>query len=212
MEQTERVDDFQEGLRLAIRAAQAGIWTALPGIVQSFNSVKMTAVIQPSIKFRIRRQNDFEWVPLPLLLDCPVQFINGGPFVITTPIQAGDECLVIFSSRCIDSWWALGGVQMQAEIRMHDLSDGFCLVGPFSQPNVLSGISTTSLQIRTKAGAAYIELTSDGKVNIVAPGGVHVTGTVDATGEGTFNGGHTVSAHRHGGVQSGGSLTNTPTG
>lgn len=36
-------------------------------------------------------------------------------------------------------------------------------------------------------------------------------GTVDATGEGTFNG-HTVGAHHHGGVQSGSSNTDPPTG
>ena len=38
------------------------------------------------------------------------------------------------------------------------------------------------------------------------------TGAFTATGEGTFNGGHTVSAHKHGGVQAGSSQTSTPTG
>lgn len=48
--------------------------------------------------------------------------------------------------------------------------------------------------------------------------GIHFTGAVTGTstatftGEGTFNGGHTVSAHTHGGVQSGGSTTAPPTG
>jgi phage baseplate assembly protein gpV len=41
---------------------------------------------------------------------------------------------------------------------------------------------------------------------------VQVNGTVTATGEGTFNGGHTVSQHKHGGVQTGGGSTGTPTG
>lgn len=43
-------------------------------------------------------------------------------------------------------------------------------------------------------------------------GNLQVNGTVTATGEGTFNGGHTVSAHRHGGVTAGGAQTATPTG
>ncbi len=55
-------------------------------------------------------------------------------------------------------------------------------------------------------------------VNIVAPGGVNingnvsVTGTVTASAEVTANGGHTVSAHKHGGVQTGSGQTATPTG
>jgi hypothetical protein len=35
---------------------------------------------------------------------------------------------------------------------------------------------------------------------------------VTASGEGVFNGGHTVSAHTHGGVQAGGAHTATPEG
>ena len=41
---------------------------------------------------------------------------------------------------------------------------------------------------------------------------LEVTGAVVAQGEGTFNGGHTVSQHTHGGVASGGTDTATPTG
>ena len=52
------------------------------------------------------------------------------------------------------------------------------------------------------ASAQEWDLTGDLKVN----------GTVTATGEGTFNGGHTVSQHRHGGVQTGGGTTGLPSG
>jgi phage baseplate assembly protein V len=48
--------------------------------------------------------------------------------------------------------------------------------------------------------------------NIVLNGTVQVNGTVTATGEGTFNGGHTVSQHVHPGVQTGDGTTETPEG
>ena len=107
-------------------------------------------------------------VALPLLLDCPIMFQGGGGFIGTFPIGVGDEALVVFASRCIDSWWQSGGIQTQAELRMHDLSDGFAFIGPKSQPNVISGgFSTTSAQIRSTDGQTFFDL-SQGKIQLVA--------------------------------------------
>lgn len=225
MDQRERIADFQEGIRAAINGAFAGLWTAIPGIVQSFNSEQGTVVVQPSINARVltvdpddASQTTQKWVTLPQLLDVPVVFLGGGGFVATFPIANGDEALVIFASRCIDSWWQNGGIQNQAELRMHDLSDGFAIVGPRSLPKKIPGVSTTSAKLRTVDGTAYIELAAGGVINIVAPGGVNINGDVatvgaiGATKEITAKGTHTVSAHVHGGIQTGGGSTGLPTG
>jgi hypothetical protein len=50
---------------------------------------------------------------------------------------------VIFADRCIDFWWQNGGVQEPVDDRVHDLSDAFCIVGPQSQAQKISGISTS---------------------------------------------------------------------
>src|SRR5579872_371166 len=225
MDQRERIADFEEGIRAAINGSLAALWTAIPGIVQSFNSEQGTVVVQPSINARVLTVNPTDssktiqkWVTLPQLLDVPVVFLGGGGIVATIPIANGYEALVIFASRCIDSWWQNGGIQNQAELRMHDLSDGFAIVGPRSLPKMIPGVSTTSAKLRTVDGTAYIELAAGGVVNIVAPGGVNingataVTGTLQATQEITAKGTHTVSAHTHGGVQTGGGTTGPPTG
>lgn len=47
---------------------------------------------------------------------------------------------------------------------------------------------------------------------IAISGAVTGDNTAEFDGEGTFNGGHTVSAHTHPSVQSGSSNTATPTG
>lgn len=141
----------------AFHARQAGLWTALPGIVQSFDATAMTCVVQPAIQAVVfAPDGSAQDVNLPLLLDCPVQFPGGGGCTLTFPVKKGDECLVVFASRCIDAWWYSGGVQPQAEMRMHDLSDGFALVGVRSQPRVLAGVSTTAAQLRTDDGQAYL--------------------------------------------------------
>jgi hypothetical protein len=176
MLQLERVNDSQETLRLVLEGHQAQVWTALPAIIYSFNPGAMTCVAQPAIKAQVRAPDgSTQWVALPLLLDCPVIFPRGGGCTLTFPIAAGDECLVIFASRCIDAWWTAGGIQVQSELRMHDLSDGFALPGPFSQATKISGISTNSVQLRSNDASTYIDLNpTSQKVKIVAPGGFEV--------------------------------------
>lgn len=138
---------------------QAGIWTALPGIIQSIDMEKMTCVVQPALQSIVFGQSTgTKNNNMPLLVDCPVQFPAGGQTTITFPVKKGDECLVVFSSRCIDSWWQSGGIQPQAEMRMHDLSDGFVFLGFRCVPRVIPNISTTAVQVRSDDGKAFIEL------------------------------------------------------
>lgn len=160
MDRRERQNNPEEALRIALEGARAGIWTALPGIVQSFDPGAMTCSVQPAVSGQARSQNgDLSSVNLPVLLDCPVVFPTGGGCTLTFPIKQGDECLVVFASRCIDSWWQQGGVQGQAEVRMHDLSDGFVLAGPRSQPRVLSpSVNTSTAQMRSDDGQAFVEI------------------------------------------------------
>lgn len=185
MLQSERSADHEEALRIALDGHQAGIWTALPAIIQTFDPGKLTCTAQPAIKGLVRaKDGSTSWVSLPLLVDVPVCFPRGGGCTLTFPVSQGDEALIVFSSRCIDAWWQSGGIQVQAELRMHDLSDGFAIPGPFSQATKISGFSTTSTQLRSNDGTTYVELNPSGKVvNVVAPGGMTITApTVTITG------------------------------
>lgn len=199
MDRRERNTTLSEAILAAFQGLKAEIWNALPGIIQSFDPAKMTAVVQPSIQALWRDPlGNQTWQTMPLCLDVPVMFPGGGGCTMTFPLVEGDECLLIFASRCIDSWWQSGGVGVQAEMRMHDLSDGFCLPGPRSQPRVLSGVSTSALQIRSDDGSAFVEIgaaaphaisvQTGGDVQIEAPtikltGTVKITGDVQITGE-----------------------------
>lgn len=169
MNRLERLDSDEEAMQAAFRGLLAELWTALPGIVQSFDPVTMTVVVQPAIQSQ-RRAPDGTQAPvsLPLLDGVPVVFLGGGDFTTTYPIREGDECLVTFASRCIDDWWLRGGVQAQSEFRMHDLSDAFAFVGARSRPRALPDVSTTATQIRSNDGQTYIELGANGAVRIQA--------------------------------------------
>ncbi|RQN03414.1 Gp138 family membrane-puncturing spike protein [Pantoea ananatis] len=188
---------------------------SLPGIVQSFDPATCTCTIQPAIAGQgVDEKGQIQSAPLPLLTDVPVIFPRGGGCTITFPVKAGDECLVLFSDRCIDFWWQNGGVQEPVDPRQHDLSDAFAFVGPQSQAQKISGISTTSVQVRTDDGSSFIELMQGGNVNITTPlltvnGNVQVNGTVKSTGDQVAKG-ISQTGHVHSGVQSGSSQTGGP--
>lgn len=191
MEQRERLNDPEEAVRTALDGFQARVWTALPAILQSFDATTMTASVQPSIQGKLKNiaTGAFRDVNLPLCTECPVIFPGGGGFVLTFPLLLGDEGLLVFASRCIDAWHQNGGVQTQAEFRMHDLSDGFFIPNVFSVPKVPASISTHSVQLRSNDGLSYVEMASGHICNIVAPGGINITGPFTAGGV-TISGGN----------------------
>lgn len=206
--------------------AQAMIWTALPAIVKSFNATALTVEAQPAITGRyIDPAGEVKVVNLPLLLDCPVVFPHGGGCSLTFPVKAGDECLIVFASRSIDNWWQNGGIQNPAEMRMHDLSDGFAIVGCWSQPKRIGGWSTGETQLRSDDGSAYVAVhpsshqitaKTSGKVIVQATQGVEVTGNVTVTGNLTVSGAVTgngirLDTHKHTGVETGSGTSGGPT-
>jgi hypothetical protein len=186
--------------------AQAGLWTALPGIVHTYKPAQMTVDVQPTIQGRFKQPDgSWQYVDMPLLLDCPVVFPGGGGFTLTFPLGQGDECLVVFASRCIDGWWYNGGIARPMELRMHDLSDGFALAGVRSRPRVLPAVSTATAQLRTDDGATVLDM---------APGLVTLTGNLRVTGNVTagYNGADSVTlqGHKHSGISVGTQQTGVP--
>lgn len=215
-----RYEDPIAVLKAVVDSHQVEMWTALPGIIQSFDPSTLTATVQPSLKGLVTQQDGTAgWMALPILPDVPVVFPHGGGYSLTFPVKSGDECLVVFSSRCIDNWWDQGGVQTQRELRMHDLSDGFALVGPWSQKTKISNVSTTTTQLRSDDGKNYVEIDSaskkattviggtsiivdDGSNTVFVKGTLKVSGPITSGGEITAGVGTadtvTLQHHRHG--------------
>jgi protein gp138/GpV-like protein with Apex motif len=221
MDVNQTLDDSETAMRYALESKQAQMWTAMPAIVTKVNLTQMTLECQPAIKgIQSNEDGSSSYVNLPQLVDVPICFPSAGGFTLTLPIAIGDEILAIIANRCIDAWWQLGGVQVPMELRMHDLSDGFAIPGPRSLPMVIPSISSVNAQLRSNDGTTYLEITPTGKINLVAPSGIGitgaltVTGAITATGEVTANFGTGVpvplSTHVHPGVMSGTSDTGAP--
>lgn len=176
MERRERIDDKFVAVKAAIEGILPSVWTAMPGILDSVNLAANTCEVQPSIQVKVYDKTGAgTFKTLPLCVDVPVMFLGGGGYSVTFPMEKGDEGLIVFACRCIDAWWQQGGVQPQAEMRMHDLSDGFFIPGFRSQPKKLANVSATKPQFRSDDGVVYIELDKlTQRVNMVALGGLWV--------------------------------------
>jgi hypothetical protein len=220
----ERLGLFVENLRNLIDQYDFDLRVCSPGIIQSFNSDEMTAVVQVAIKELVQVGDEVQTIAIKPLLDVPVIVIGGGGFAITTPIVEGDECLVFFGDTCIDSWWKLGGTQEPMDVRRHDLSDGFALVGPRSLKKLIQDLSQSGIQIRNDDGTNYIELTDDrvglvfgnNVVEVDADGAKITVGEseVEVTASGVTIKGGTVTIsekvfllHTHSGVETGTGVT-----
>lgn len=234
MNRDERLDDPEESLRLALENAQSQIWTATPAIVQAVNLAAQTLSVQPAIQGTLSNPDGTtQTVNLPLLVDVPIVWPRAGGFALTFPIAVGDEVLVVFGARCIDSWWQSGSVGAPAEARMHDLSDGFAILAPTSQPKKFTNVSSTNVQLRDTAGTTYVEITPGGKARVVGASAIDIEApTINLNGSSAVNvtaptialngqvtqasgsfsiGGIVFGTHKHTGVQSGPSNTGGPT-
>lgn len=225
MDRRERLDDPEESLRMALESYASQLWTALPASVVSVNLTAQTVSVQPTIQGSVADPaGNVRLVNLPVLVDVPLVWPKAGGFALTFPVAAGDEVLVVFSCRCIDSWWQSGGIGAPAEARMHDLSDGFAILAPTSQPKKLANVSSTNVQLRNYAGNTLVEITPDGKANITGASEINLTapvinltGTMNLNGQMTQSGGSMTiggvvfGTHKHTGVQTGGGTSGGPT-
>lgn len=225
MDQRERVDDWEEAFRVALDGLQSRLWTALPGIIQSVKVSELTGEVQAAVvpKTTLADGTSVPF-PIPKLIDCPIVFPSGGGWVMTFPLAAGDEVLLIFATRCINAWWAQSGAQPEEEFRLHDLSDGFAIPGPFSKPKVPANISTTQVELRKLDNSVKLASTATGfkvtgsfevTADFTLDGSINVTGNIHATGDIVAHFGLpssvSVRTHLHGGVQVGTGSSSPPT-
>lgn len=124
---------FETALAGMIDGKIAGIFTAMPGRVESYNSATQKAVILPLVKVAHTDENGARVArEIAPLVDVPIQFPGMGQFRITMPVNSGDIVLLIFASCSLDRWLSSGGVTDPGDDRHHDLSDAIAIPGLYS--------------------------------------------------------------------------------
>ena len=106
------------------------------GIVQEFFKDELTADILIANKktLGLNKDGTQKVADFPLIR-AKVVYCN--PY-ITYPIKKGDECVMLFSDREIESWFINGDVNTEGYPRMHDKTDAVALFGLRSLPNMIT--------------------------------------------------------------------------
>jgi hypothetical protein len=162
---------------IAKRTAQT-LRSGLPGKIITFDASTQYATVRLMITENIVINEVSSPTAIPDLQDVLILFPGDNNWAITFPSLVGAECYVCFADMCINAWSTNGPAkdqggsptmpQNQEVVRRHDLSDGFAILSPRSQPNVIQNYSTTALEIRSLDNTVKIALQSSG-ITVTTP-------------------------------------------
>lgn len=127
-----------------------------------------------------------------------IMFIGTVDNGIDYKLQLGDEVLVFFCDRELESWWNTGGISQLNSFRTHHMTDCIALAGIRSMP--LTTITNDNLNIYSKNGIINFE------GNVVINGDVTINGNIEITGDATI-GGISFLQHVHGNGNNGADTT-----
>ena len=177
MDLREYFPDEEESLRAVLDSVRKRVWTAMPVRVTADSEDGHTVSLESTIKGqKIDKDGKVEHVDLPPFEKVPIRFASGGGATMTHPVKKGDEGIIIFAARPIDTWHQSGGVQQAHNTRMHDLSDGFYIPGVRSDPRKLEKYSKDSVQLRSDDGKHFVDLNpKEGTITTSVDDGKHVT-------------------------------------
>lgn len=145
------------------RATQVAINCVQIGRITEFNPATQRASIQIAMKqiVDIAENGTKTFQEYPLLLECPVMVLFGGIDVITLPIVPGDNCIVLFNDRDIDSWSTSGDGNFPVTSRVHDINDAFALVGIRPLTNSIANYLANGIRLSHGGGNSQIDLKED---------------------------------------------------
>jgi len=192
------------------RKFNAGLNAVQVGVIQSYDVGTQLASVKIAMKqvTNIDADGTKTLQEYPVLLECPAFVLSGGNDFISMPITAGDNCLVLFNDRDIDTWLNSGDGGFPTTSRKHDLSDGFVLVGVRPLTASIASALADGIRISHNGDSfmdfvdGMIESTAsmfkhngdmqvDGDVTIeedlLVKGGMAVLGTVTGNGSGEMN-------------------------
>lgn len=176
------IPTFTQTLNSAINKLGAEINCVRIGIVQEFYPDTLTVKVKIASKRVLNHNPDGtqevrDYAPIY----AKVCFCN--PF-ITNPLKLGDEVILLFNDRELETWFINGQSNTQNHMRMHDLTDAIAIAGIRSLPNMIE-ILTNALHLFY--GNSDIQI-QDSQININTTtlniaGNTAVTGNTLQTGD-----------------------------
>ena len=178
------VNEFAQGIEDMISKGIAGIHTACPATIVSFDAGTCVASVKPTMTYY---KSDGTTLDYPVIIGVPVFMPKAGSSQITYPVKAGDSCLLVFAERSIDEWMGKGNSDNH-DPRRYDLTDAFCFVG------MCPAQSISADNVEVINGGTKISLTPSNTINVI--GNINVQGTITCTGD-VQGGGISLISHVH---------------
>lgn len=187
--QFEQEANLTSAINSAIKSALVDVHTAMPGQIVSFDPMSQTASVQLAMRRITTAEAGSQELTLPLITKIPVMFPKAGGFSLRFPVQAGDECLVVFAERELTQWKNFGGVQTPKDYRRHHLTDGICILGLSSAKNALQNFSNTNCELSNENGDTKVSISNDtivieakGKKIMLSESGIMIDGDLTVNG------------------------------
>lgn len=179
------------------KSARERIHTAIPAEVVSYDALKRTASVKPTI----RKKDESGIVEYPVLQDVKVFFAGSGKWSVVHDLVAGDCGLVLFSELSVAEWITNGGIVTPASSRHHHLSDSFFLPLLRTDASLVAVVPFTGEGIQIGNDDGTISMRVDGS-GVSVLGDLSVTGAIVATGDVTATGdvvgaGVSLKNHQH---------------
>lgn len=159
------------------------------GIVEEYNPETRTAKVKIANKLVTGVNSDGtqktqDYAPIY----AKVWFFGWGDKGITHPILQGQEGILLFNDRELESWYINGNVNPLAYKRAHSMSDSIFICGLSSLPNIIQN-SQDSLNLFYQLN--NIQITENGVIinaDTIINGNLTVNGQINATGDIIANG------------------------
>jgi len=121
---------LNDTINRAIFSFLNNVYTAMPGIIQSYDASKKKATIKPAIKKNVGNES----LSYPVITDVPVQFPVSKDGGILFSLNPGDGCLIIFSCESMENYLssALFSDVEPGDKRKFSLTDAICIPGLFT--------------------------------------------------------------------------------
>lgn len=155
-------EDEVQSIRLALRTWTKRLWTAMPGVVQSYDPRTRRAVVQPATSVLY---TDGTAMARSLVVDVPVMWPGTPRRLYHDVLEMGDPVMLVWSQRDIDNFKQSVGVAAPATSRVMSQEDAVAI--PWGAHDAVDPAVDNALVMQTADGNAYIAI-EDGRVTIKA--------------------------------------------
>lgn len=149
--------------------------TSYPGFIYNFNPTDQTADVQLAIETSIiGLDGGFQLRQKQILRKVPVQFVRGGGWSLTFPVQDKTPCFVSFAQRGIDHWLVegkenaglLNGKPAPQFGQFFSLNNAVAHIGINPVTQSIGSFSMDGAELRNAEHDQVIALRNDGTISI----------------------------------------------